>query len=55
MPQSKDIGYQNGLKKKKKKKKDPSMCCVQEIHFRSEDTFRLKVRGQRTIFHAIGN
>ena len=34
------------------KKQDPSICCLQEIHFRSEDTFRLKVRGWRTMYHA---
>ena len=38
MHQPKDIGYQNGLKKQ-----DPSICCLQETHFRPEDTFRLKV------------
>ena len=36
----------------KKKKQDPSICCLQETHFRPEDTFRLKVRGWRTIYHA---
>ena len=39
----------NGLKKQ-----DPPMFCLQEIHFRPEDTFRLKVRGWRTIYHVIG-
>ena len=34
------------------KKQDPSICCLQETHFRPEDTFRLKVRGWRTIYHA---
>ena len=33
------------------KKQDPSICCLQETHFRPEDTFRLKVRGWRTIYH----
>ena len=28
---------------------------LQEIHFRPEDTFRLKVRGWRTIYHATGS
>ena len=27
----------------KKKNQDPSICCLQETHFRPEDTFRLKV------------
>ena len=48
MHQPKDIGYQND------KKQDPSICCLQETHFRSEDTFRLRVRGWRTIYHATG-
>ena len=38
-----------------KKKQDPSICCLQETHFRPEDTFRLKVRGWRTIYHATGS
>ena len=37
------------------KKQDPSICCLQETHFRPEDTFRLKVRGWRTIHHATGS
>ena len=38
-----------------KKKQDPSICCLQETHFRPEDTFGLKVRGWRTIYHATGS
>ena len=34
------------------KKQDPSIFCLPETHFRPEDTFRLKVRGWRTIYHA---
>ena len=49
MHQPKDIGYQNELKKQ-----DPSICCLQETYFRPEDTFRLKVSGWRTIYHATG-
>ena len=37
------------------KTQDPSICCLQETHFRPEDTFRLKVRGWRTINHATGS
>ena len=37
------------------KKQDPSICCLQETHFRPEDTFRLEVRGWRTIYHATGS
>ena len=34
------------------KKQDPPICCLQETHFRPEDTFRLKVRGWRKIGRA---
>ena len=37
------------------KKQGPSICCPQETHFRPEDTFRLKMRGWRTIYHATGS
>ena len=36
-------------------KQDPYICCLQETHFRPRDTYRLKVRGWKKIFHAIGN
>ena len=36
-------------------KQDPYICCLQETHFRSMDTYRLKARGCRKIFHANGN
>ena len=37
-------------------KQDPYICCLQETHhFRPRDTFRLKVRGWKKIFHANGN
>ena len=36
-------------------KQDPSICCVQETHFRPRDTYRLKVRGWKKIFHANEN
>ena len=35
-------------------KQDPYICCLQETHFRPTDTYRLKVRGQKNIFHANG-
>ena len=35
-------------------KQDPYICCLQETHFRTKDTYRLKVRGWKTIFHANG-
>ena len=36
-------------------KQDPYLCCLQETHFRPRDTYRLKVRGWKKIFHANGN
>ena len=36
-------------------KQDPRICCLQETHFRPRDTYRLKVRGWKKIFHANGN
>ena len=36
-------------------KQDPSICCLQETHFRPRDTYRVKVRGWKKIFHSIGN
>ena len=35
-------------------KQDPYICCLEEIHFRTQDTHRLKVRGWKNIFHANG-
>ena len=36
-------------------KQDPYICCLQETHFRPRDTYRVKVRGWKKIFHANGN
>ena len=36
------------------KNKTHNICCLQEIHFRPQDTHRLKVRGWKNIFHANG-
>ena len=36
-------------------KQDPYICCLQETHFRPRDTYRLKVRGWKKVFHANGN
>ena len=33
-------------------KQDPYICGLQEIHFRPQDTYRLKVREWKNIFHA---
>jgi len=35
-------------------KQDPYTCCLQEKHFRPKDTYKLKVRGWKNIFHANG-
>ena len=34
------------------KKQDSYICCLQETHFRPQDTYRLEVRGWKNIFHA---
>ena len=36
-------------------KEDPYICFLQETHFRSTDTHRLKARVWKKIFHANGN
>ena len=36
-------------------KEDSYICCLQEMHFRPTDTYRLKVRGWKKIFYANGN
>ena len=36
-------------------KQNPYICCLQETHFRPKDTYRLKVRRWKKIFHANGN
>ena len=49
MLQPKDTDWLNGYKKQ-----DPYICCLQETHFRPQDTYRSKVRGWKNIFHANG-
>ena len=49
----------NGLTKRHRldewiQKQDPYVCCLQETHFRHQDTYRLKVRRWKNIFHANG-
>ena len=34
---------------------DPYICCLQETHFRLRDTYGLKVKGWKKIFHVNGN
>ena len=36
------------------KKQKPSICCLQKIHLRTKDAYRLEVRGWEKIFHANG-
>ena len=36
------------------RKATPYICCLQETHLRPKDTYRLKVRGWKNIFHANG-
>ena len=35
-------------------KQDPYICCLQETHFRHQDTYKLKVKWWKNIFHANG-
>ena len=35
-------------------KQDPYICCLQETHFRPQDTYRMKVRGWKNILHTNG-
>ena len=32
-----------------------TICCLQDTHFRTRGTYRLKVRGWKKLFHANGN
>ena len=34
------------------KRQKPSICCLQETHLRTKDTYRLKVKGWGKVFHA---
>ena len=33
-------------------KQDPYICCLQKTHLKTRDTYRLKVKGWKKIFHA---
>ena len=35
-------------------KQDPYTCCLQETHLRPKDTYTVKVRGWKNIFHTNG-
>ena len=36
-------------------KQDPYICCLQETYLKTRDTYRLKVKGWKNIFHANGD
>ena len=36
-------------------KQDPYICCLQETHLKTRDTYRLKVKGWKKIFHSNGD
>ena len=50
MHQPKDKDGLNGYKNK-----TPIICCLQETHLKTRDTYRLKVKGWKKIFHANGD
>ena len=50
MLQPKDIDWLSRYKNK-----TGNICCLQENHFRSRDTYRLKVRRWEKVFHVNGN
>ena len=33
-------------------KQDPCICCLQETHLKTRETYELKVKGWKKIFHA---
>ena len=35
-------------------KQDPYICCLQETHLKTRDTYRLKVKGWKKIFYSNG-
>ena len=53
------ILYVNGLEAPTKRqrlaewiqKQDPYICCLQETHLKTRDTYRLKVKGWKNMFH----
>ena len=51
MLQSKDTGWQNGLKPKNKK----SICCLRETHLTPKETYRLKWNRWKDTDHANGS
>ena len=39
----------------RKQKQDTYICCLQETHLKTRDTYRLKVKGWKKIFHTDGD
>ena len=50
MPQPKDKDWLNGYKNK-----TPYLCYLQETHLKPRNTYRLKVKGWKKVFHANGD
>ena len=50
MPQPKDKDLLNGMQKQ-----HPYICCLQETHLKARDTYRLKVKSWKNVFHANGD
>ena len=38
-----------------RQKQDPYICCLQETHLKPRDTYRLKVKGWKKVFHTNGD
>ena len=36
-------------------KQDPNICCLEETHLKTRDTYKLKVKGWKKIFHSNGD
>ena len=36
-------------------KQNPYLCCLQETHLKTGDTYRLKVKGWKKVFHTNGD
>ena len=36
-------------------KQDPYICCLEETHLKTMDTYRLKVKGWKNMFHSNGD
>ena len=55
-----NVNESNAPKKRQRlaeqiQKQDPYICCLQETHLKPRDTYRLKVKGWKKIFHANGD